>query len=154
MRSSRRWRRLGELSQQWHHGPGDEAQVMAYTAALAAALVFVAGLAWDGSQLLKTYVEASDLAQSAARAGAHATEPEDLLAGPARVDSVAAQATVSRFLAAAGHSGASSVAVSGDEVTVSVTLTQSAQILPIGSRHISATASATPTEGVSGERGS
>ena len=121
---------------------------MAYTAALAAALVFVAGLAWDGSQLLRTYVQASDLAQSAARAGAHATEPDDLLAGDRQVDPAAAQAAVSQFLASAGHSGASRVSVSGSEVTVRVTLSQSAQILPLGSRQISATASATPTRGV------
>lgn len=154
MRTSALRRRLRCRRRQRPEGSGDAGQVTAYTAALAAALVFVAGLAWDGSQLLKTYVEASDLAESAARAGAHATQPEDLLAGQSHVDPTAAQAAVSRYLASAGHAGASNVTVSGEQVTVSVTLTQSAQILPLGSRAISATATATPTRGVeAGERG-
>jgi hypothetical protein len=130
----------------------DRGQVMAFVAVLAVGLVFVAGLAWDGGQFLKAYVHASDLAESAARAAAQATEPDDLAAGRTSVDPAAARARAGRFLADAGEPGSGSVSVAGSEVTVTVTVTQSAHILPLGSRRISATASATPQRGVqSGE---
>ena len=119
-----------------------------FGAIVAFALIFVAGLAYDGGQHIKTYVEANDLAESAARAGAQATDPSDLLAGRTALDPAAAQARVAEFMAAAGHSGTGHASVSRDRVTVTVTLTQAAHILPIGPRTISATASATPARGV------
>jgi hypothetical protein len=127
----------------------DERGIFSLFGAIAAlALIFVAGLAYDGGQHIKTYVEANNLAESAARAGAQATDPSDLLAGRTEIDPAAAQARVAEFLAAAGHSGAGHATVSGDRVTVTVTLTQAAHILPVGPRTISATASATPARGV------
>jgi hypothetical protein len=119
-----------------------------FGAVVAAALVFVAGLAYDGGQYIKTYVEANNLAESAARAGAQATDPRDLLTGRPRVDPGTAQARVAEFLANAGHSGAGRASVSGSRVTVTVTLSQAAHILPVGPRSISATATANATRGV------
>ena len=127
----------------------DERGVLSIFGAVAAtALVFVAGLAYDGGQYINTYVEANNLAESAARAGAQAADPSDLLTGRTAIDPAAAQARVAEFLANARHSGAGRATVSGARVTVTVTLTQSAHILPVGPRNISATASATTARGV------
>ena len=127
----------------------DERGVLSIFGAVAAtALVFVAGLAYDGGQYIKTYVEANNLAESAARAGAQAADPSGLLTGRTAIDPAAARARVAEFLADAGHGGAARASVSGARVTVTVTLTQSAHILPLGPRNISATASATTARGV------
>ena len=126
----------------------DWGQMTAFVAILATGLIAVAGMAYDGGQFLRTYTEASDLAESAARAGAQATRAESLLAGDTSIDPAAAQARVDELLAAAGHPGAGVVTVAGERVTVTVTLEQAAHILPLGPRHISATASAIPTRGV------
>ncbi len=127
----------------------DERGVLSiFGAVVATALVFVAGLAYDGGQYIKTYVEANNLAESAARAGAQAADPSDLLTGRTDINPTAAQAQVAEFLANAGHSGTGRASVSGARVTVTVTLTQSAHILPLSPRNISATASATAARGV------
>jgi hypothetical protein len=119
-----------------------------FVAIVAVALVMVGGLAWDGGQQIKTLMEASNLAESAARAGAQANPPGGLLVGDTAIDPAAAQTRVNEFLAAAGHPGAGSVGVAGNEVTVTVTLTRGFDVLPLPARQISATASATPIRGV------
>jgi hypothetical protein len=119
-----------------------------FGALVAAALVFVAGLAYDGGQYIKTYVEANNLAESAARAGAQAADPRDLLTGTTNIDPGAAQARVAESLANAGHGDAARTTVSGARVTVTVTLSQPAHILPLGPRSISATATANAARGV------
>jgi Putative Flp pilus-assembly TadE/G-like len=127
----------------------DERGVLSiFGAIVATALVFVAGLAYDGGQYIKTYVEANNLAESAARAGAQAIDPSDLLTGRTDIDPAAAQTRVAEFLANAGHRSAGWARVSGSQVTVTVTLSQSAHILPLGPRKLSATASATAARGV------
>jgi hypothetical protein len=126
----------------------DRGQMTAFIAILATGLIAVAGMAYDGGQFLRTYTEAADLAESAARAAAQATADESLLVGDTSIDPTAAQARVDELLAAAGHRGAGVVSVDGERVTVTVTLEQAAHILPLGPRHISATASAVPTRGV------
>jgi hypothetical protein len=130
------------------HARCDEGQASAFIAIVAVALVMVAGMAYDGGQFLRAYLEASDLAEAAARAGAQATGPDDLFRGDISLDPATAQANVDEFMAASGHPGAATTTVSGDSVTVAVTLEQSAYILPIGSRSISATATAEPARGV------
>jgi hypothetical protein len=119
-----------------------------FVAILAVGLVFVTGLAWDGGQYIKTYVEANNLAEAAARAGAQASDPGELLVGRVGVDAADAQTRVAELLADAGHAGAGETTVSGERVTVTVTLTQPSHILSLGPRQITATASATPTRGV------
>ncbi|HYZ99968.1 MAG TPA: pilus assembly protein TadG-related protein [Acidimicrobiales bacterium] len=126
----------------------DQGVLSIFGAVVATALVFVAGVAYDGGQYIKTYLEANNLAESAARAGAQASDPSDLLTGRTGIDPAAAQARVAEFLANAGHGGAGRASVSGARVTVTVTLTQSAHILPLGPRAISAAASATAVRGV------
>ena len=126
----------------------DRGMFSGFVAILAVGLMFVAGLAWDGGQYIKTYVEANNLAEAAARAGAQASDPAELLVGRVGVDAADARVRVADLLADAGHAGAGQATVSGERVTVTVTLTQPSHILPLGPRRITATASATPTRGV------
>jgi Flp pilus assembly protein TadG len=130
------------------HRDGDTGQATAFIAIVAVALIMVAGMAYDGGQFLRAYLEASDLAEAAARAGAESTGPADLFSGDISLDPAAAQANVAEFMAAAGHPGAATTTATAESVTVIVTLEQSAYILPIGSRSISATATAEPARGV------
>jgi Flp pilus assembly protein TadG len=123
--------------------------VIAFTTAVAFGLLAFVGLAYDGGQGIRTYNQAMDLASSAARAGAQAIDTGHLYAtGATVVDADQASERVAAYLARAGHPGAGAVTVSGDEVTVTVTLSTTARILPLGTRHVSATASATATRGV------
>jgi Flp pilus assembly protein TadG len=127
----------------------DRGVVTAYVAIIATGLIFVAGLVHDGGRMINTYLEASDLAGNAARAGAQATNADELYrSGTVRLNPEEAEDRAHAFLARAGHGGAGSVRVDGDVVTVTVTLHQSSQILPIGPRTLEATASATAVRGV------
>jgi Flp pilus assembly protein TadG len=127
----------------------DRGVVTAYVAIVATGLIFVAGLVHDGGQMINTYLEASDLAGNAARAGAQATSSAELYrSGRVQLDADDAESRAQAFLARAGHPGAGTVRVDDNEVTVTVTLHQSARILPIGPRTLEATASATAVRGV------
>lgn len=129
----------------------DHGQATAFIAVVATALVMVAGLAYDGGQYLRAYLEASDLAEAAARAGAQATGPDHLFAGDTSLDPAVAEANVNTFVAEAGHPGAATTSVSPGSVTVTVTLSQPAHILPLGTKSISATATAQPARGVTSD---
>jgi Flp pilus assembly protein TadG len=123
--------------------------VTAYVAIIATGLIFVAGMVHDGGQIINTYLEASDLAGNAARAGAQAPNPDELYrSGTVRLDPDDAEERAASFLARAGHPGTGSVSVEGDQVTVTVTLQQTSRILPLGPRSLRATASATAVRGV------
>jgi Flp pilus assembly protein TadG len=127
---------------------GDRGQTTAFIAVVATALIMVAGLAYDGGQYLRAYLEASDLAEAAARAGAQAAGPDHLFGGDATLDPATAKANVNTFVAEAGHPGTATTSVSPGSVTVTVTLSQTAHILPLGTKSISATATAAPVRGV------
>jgi hypothetical protein len=91
---------------------GDESgMVTAFVVIFTLALVLMAGLVLDGGLALAAKVQAIDDGQAAARAGA--------------------QATAERYLAAAGRTG--TVSVNGEQVTVTVTITQPTQILDLAS---------------------
>lgn len=123
--------------------------VIAFTTTAFFGLLAFVGLAYDGGQFARRYNEATDLAASAARAGAQAVDTGDLYAtGQTVVDPDEASERVAAYLARAGHPGSGTVTVAGDEVTVTVTLRVSARILPLGTRPVSATASATAARGV------
>jgi uncharacterized iron-regulated membrane protein len=126
----------------------DRGQMTGLIAILAIGLIAVAGMAYDGGQFIRSYTEASDLAEAAARAGAQAVPQESLLAGAPSLDAAAAQARVDEFLAAAGHPDSGTVSINGNQVTVTVTLQQEAHILPIPPHQVTAQASATPTRGI------
>ena len=129
----------------------DHGQATAFIAVVATALIMVAGLAYDGGQYLRAYLEASDLAEAAARAGAQATGPDELMGGDTALDPAAAEANVNTFVAEAGHPGAATTSVSLDSVTVTVTLSQPTHILPLGTKSITATATAEPARGVTSD---
>ena len=128
----------------------DEAgMVTAFVVIFTFALLLLAGLVIDGGLALAARVQAIDEAQAAARAGAQAINlPLFRSTGQIVLDSSAATADAERYLAVAGHSG--TVTVTGNEVTVAVTISQPTQILGIagiGQLTVSGTGSATAEQG-------
>jgi hypothetical protein len=116
----------------------EDGTVSAFVAVLAIALVAVAGLAYDGGQIIAATAHARDVAGAAARAGAQQAAAADVHAGRSGLDPAAAHAAAAGFLDAAGATG--SVTVDGPQVRVSVTVTQPMRILPVGDRTITITA--------------
>jgi Flp pilus assembly protein TadG len=116
---------------------GENGTIVGFVAVLALALIAVAGLAFDGGQIVTTTARARDLAGAAARTGAQQLEPAELHAGRAHLDPAAAHAAATSFLAAAGVDG--TVTVDDTQVTVTVTLTQPMRLLPLPARTITVT---------------
>ncbi|MBW3578761.1 MAG: hypothetical protein KY462_13670 [Actinobacteria bacterium] len=98
----------------WHRAIADQAGgfVIWWLIALAGVGMLMFALVADGSRVLATLNETSDVAQVAARAGARAVDPDTGL-----LDGVRAQAAAHAELAAAGMTGE----VSADAATVTVT---------------------------------
>lgn len=127
----------------------DEGSISVFVAVIATALVMVAGMAYDGGQVIATHSEARSIAQKAARAGAQHVDLDTLRAtGTVVLDADAAQAAVASFLDAAGATG--TARVEGAAVTVTVTLTAAMRILPVADRTIIATHTATATDATIG----
>lgn len=125
---------------------GDEGTVTAMVAVLALALVMVAGLAYDGGQIVAAQATARDLAANAARAGAQEIDLAELrTSGEVVLDPGAAATAAESYLADSGHSG--SARVDGDSVTVTVEVQQDMRILPIADRTVRATDTATAATG-------
>jgi Flp pilus assembly protein TadG len=124
----------------------DRGSISLYFAIIAIAALVMAGLVIDGGAALATREKAADLATQAARAGAAALTPTSLRGEPGnlQVDPAAAQQAVNRLLGAAGATGTATV--SGDTVTVQVTVPRHTVILSaVGVDDISQTASASAT---------
>lgn len=120
--------------------------ISAFVAVIALALVMVAGMAYDGGQIIAAQATARDLAASAARAGAQEVDLEQLRrSGEAILDPDRAAAAAEEFLAQTGHRG--TARVEGTAITVSVQLTQTMRILPVSDRSITATDTATAASG-------
>ena len=126
-------------------GDSEDGMVTAFVVIFTLALFLMAGLVLDGGLALAARVHAIDDAQAAARAGAQAINiPLYRTTGQITLDTGEATADAQRYLAAAGHSG--TVRVNGDEVTVTVTITQTTQILSLaGINHLTETGSGTAT---------
>ena len=111
--------------------------------------VLFAGVVLDGGTAMATRVQALDIAQQAARAGANQLDLAALRArGQTVLDPAAAQAAATAFLAQAGISGTATATLT--EVTVTVTRSQPTTLLQlIGKTSIAmtATAHATPVIG-------
>ena len=125
----------------------DRGTVSAMVAVVAIGLVMVAGLAYDGGQIVAAQATARDLAANAARAGAQEVDLAELRAtGMAVLDSDLAAQAVDDYLAASGHTA--TVTVDGSTITVSVTVVQPMRILPLPDRVVVAadTASAVTEE--------
>lgn len=114
-----------------------------------ALFIGVTGLVFDAGNILTAKREALNVAQQAARAGAQGLVTEDVregTGGAQLLDPDRAAARAQEYLAAVGRIGA--VSVSGQVVTVTVTVQRRAQILPFGTRSISATSQARNVRGV------
>lgn len=117
--------------------------VSTFLAVIAFALLMAAGLAIDGGRKVNALGEASHLADNAARAGAQAVDLDSLrTAGELRLVPADAIDRVDQYLASLGHT-ATGVAVTGDTVTVTVSLTVDPVLLPTGPMTVSATETAT-----------
>ena len=113
-------RRLGE----------EDGMVTAFVVIFTLALLAMAGLVLDGGLALAAKVHAIDDAQAAARAGAQAIDiPLYRSTGSITLDPAQAVSDAQGFLAAAGEHG--TVAVAGETVSVTVTITQPTQILSV-----------------------
>ncbi len=126
-------------------GDDEAGMVTAFVVIFTLALLAMAGLVLDGGLALAAKVQAIDDAQAAARAGAQAIDiPLYCTTGQITLNPQAAVADAERYLAASGHTG--TVTVTGDQVTVTVSVTQPTQILSIvgiDSIGVSGTGSAT-----------
>ena len=107
---------------------GDRGSASLFLAVVAIAVLVAIGLVIDGGYALADRQSAANAAEQAARAGADAVNPASLRSpGPARVDPARARAAANRLLTQLGRTG--TVAVAGDQVTVTVTITRRTSIL-------------------------
>lgn len=119
--------------------------ITAFVAVVAFALVMVAGMAYDGGQVISAHNSARNDAEQAARAGAqqidltHLRQTNEPRLDPARAESAALD-----YLAQSGATG--TVAVSDASVTVTVTRVQPLRILPGTDRTITVTETAKAVE--------
>jgi Flp pilus assembly protein TadG len=131
---------------------GEAGQVTAFVTVLAAALLLLVGLVFDGGLLLAAKRQAINEAEAAARAGAQAVATGTYRAtGIVRLDPARARAAASHYLVATGHRG--TVGVAGDRVTVTVQITQPTRLLTlagIGRVTVTGRGAARPTRGVDG----
>lgn len=129
---------------------GENGTVTAFVVVFTAVLILFAGLVIDGGLTLAARVQAINEAQSAARAGAQAIDLATYRAtGELTLNADQARQAALAFLASTGHDG--TVEIRGDEVDVSVRITQPMQILGIGgiaSLTVTGHGSARPEHGV------
>ncbi|MHB8342536.1 MAG: pilus assembly protein TadG-related protein [Mycobacteriales bacterium] len=127
MHQSRQRRRLARPS-------GEDGMVTALVVIFLFALVLFAGLVLDGGLTLAARIQAISEAQAAARAGAQEVNLALYRAtGEEVLDPAAATAAAESYLAATGHPGV--VTVTGDQVSVTVSITQPMQILEVADIH-------------------
>jgi hypothetical protein len=119
--------------------------VTAFVVIFTAALLVMAGLVLDGGLALSAKVRAIDDAQAAARAGAQAINiPLYRSTGQITLDPAQAHTDAEQYLAEAGQTG--TVTVNGDQVTVTITVTQPTQLLSLaGIDHLTVSGSGTAT---------
>lgn len=110
-----------------------DGMITAFVAVLTVSLLLLAGLVLDGGNLLAAKRQAINEAEAAARAGAQALRPDTLRAGTVTIDPTSADQAVADYLTATGHRG--HVDVTGDTVTVTVTIPQRLSILGLGGLH-------------------
>ncbi len=115
--------------------------VSTFVAVITVAMLMAAGLAIDGGRKIAALREATHLADNAARAGAQAIDVDTLrTTGVLLVEPDVAIAEADAYLASLGHSG--QIQVSGDTVTVTVSITVDAVLLPVGDITVTATETA------------
>lgn len=120
----------------------ERGSITAFVAVVATALVMVAGMAYDGGQILATQAAVRNDAAKAARAGAQEIDTDHLRStGETVLDPGAAEAAALRYLQRTGSTG--TVSVNGASITVTAAATQPMRILPISDRRIIVTETAT-----------
>ncbi len=120
----------------------ERGSVTGFVAIVATALVLVAGMAYDGGQVIAAHSRARNDAQRAARAGAQQIDLDHLrVTSEPRLDPPAARAAALDYLAATGTTG--TVTIADASITVTVTRSLALRILPGADRHITVTATAT-----------
>jgi Flp pilus assembly protein TadG len=133
-------------------GERESGQLSAFVVVLALPFIAVAGLVYDGGQVLAAHEQAIQSAFEAARAGAQALDQGVLRSsGEVTLDTRQARADALSYLAAVGQSG--TVSVSGDAVTVTVSMRHPLAVLSalgLGPVTVSGTATATAVQGVEG----
>lgn len=127
--------------------PRDErGTITAFVAVVATALVLVAGMAYDGGQVIVAHTTARNDAERAARAGAQQIDLNHLRAtNEPRLDPIAAEAAAVAYLERAGASGTARVTEAS--ITVTVTRVQPLRILPGADRTIVVHETATAVDG-------
>lgn len=119
--------------------------ITAFVAVIAFALVMVAGMVYDGGQVITAHNAARNDAEQAARAGAQQIDLTHLrTTNEPRLDATEAEAAALDYLARSGATG--TVTVADASVTVTVTRTQPLRILPGADRTITVTETATAAE--------
>lgn len=119
--------------------------ITAFVAVIAFALVMVAGMAYDGGQVISAHNSARNDAEQAARAGAQQIDLTHLRkTNEPRLDPAKAESAALGYLAQSGASG--TVTVTDASVTVTVTRVQPLRILPGTDRTIIVTETATAVE--------
>jgi len=126
---------------------GERGSVSAFVAVIAVGLVMVAGLVYDGGQILAAQATARDLAANAARAGAQEIDLDALRAdGIPLLDPARAADAAHAYLQRSGADG--EVVVDGARITVTARIHQDMRILPVPDRDVRATDTATATAGL------
>lgn len=129
-----------------NHRP-ERGSITAFVAVVASALVLVAGMAYDGGQVIAAHNAARNDASRAARAGAQQIDLDHLRAtNEPRLDPAAADTAAVEYLHRVGATGTATV--SGASVTVTVIRTQPMLILPGGDRAITVSETATAVDRV------
>lgn len=123
----------------------ERGSITGFVAVIATALVMVAGMAYDGGQVIHAHNAARNDAEQAARAGAQQIDITHLRqTSEPRLDPDEAEAAALDYLAQVGATGTASV--DGADITVTVTRTQSLHILPGQDRTITVTETASAVE--------
>ncbi|MET7949426.1 pilus assembly protein TadG-related protein [Micromonospora sp. NPDC005324] len=141
-----RWRRLRERT-------GDDAgQVTPFAVLMTIALLAVAGLVLDAGMALTEKTRALDIAQAAARAGAQELDLYQYrTTNVAELDPARAASAARAWLASAGANGEATATTTTVTVTVRRTSrTQLLQLVGVRQLDVSASASATAVQGVTG----
>lgn len=123
----------------------ERGSITAFVAVVATALVLVAGMAYDGGQVIAAHNAARNDAERAARAGAQQIDIDHLRAtNEPTLDAAAAEQAAVEFLERSGATGTATV--SGASITVTVTAVQPMFILPGADRTIVVTETATAVD--------
>jgi Flp pilus assembly protein TadG len=133
-------------------GDDDAGRVSAFATVIALALFAVAGLVLDAGLALSAKVQALDIAQAAARAGAQQLDLNLYrTSSQAQLDPHRATSAANAWLASAGAEGDATATTTTVTVTVRrTTNTQLLQIVGVRQLHVSASATATAVQGITG----